>query len=465
MLVRKILYWSNYTIIRWQLIFCAAAVWVGYWYVKKQYGEDVNADQWKVLLYVLKLFLKSIFILFALSLSFAFSNWFYFMYKARNKKIGVQTHFDEGQAGVGAEAGFVPVTVSITGFRGFWLDAGFFTNIRARLVFSGLKLSEPILLDEKIRARKKMFAVGIKGTGKTMLHDRGIYDLQEIQLQFFDMFRLIALPYALPISKQLFTLPQEQKEIEVKASPNTTEEQTQRIEIPKRVEGEYINYKDFETGDDVRRIVWKIYARSGQLVVRIPETMDPYASHLYFYASFYNGLSETTQGVFETELLNGYKDKVRNLFEALQKNGFDVRIPHDQEVQKLSGMSDKKNDLFHVAAAHWQKDKSPMTFVQSSKAAFVCMSSLTPAADVAQLLGNLPFNVPVVVVRLSDAIVSPFRFRFKTIFFRPDKDPNDDLRSPWLISPLRNRMLNNEREILRMLQQRGNAWLIPVNEK
>lgn len=118
------------------------------------------------------------------------------------------------------------------------------------------------------------------------LHDRGIYDVEEVQLQFCDMFRLFGIPYTLLARQQFYTLPQIQKEKAVVAQPNTTEEQTERIEIPKPSEGEYINYKDFETGDDVRRIVWKIYARNGQLVVRIPETKDPYASHLYFYASF-----------------------------------------------------------------------------------------------------------------------------------------------------------------------------------
>jgi hypothetical protein len=34
-----------------------------------------------------------------------------------------------------------------------------------------------------------------------------------------------------------------------------------------------------------------------------------------------------------------------------------------------------------------------------------------------------------------------------------------------LISPLRSRLQDNERQILRMFQQRGNAWLIPVSEK
>ena len=84
--------------------------------------------------------------------------------------------------------------------------------------------------------------------------------------------------------------------------------------------------KSLETGDNIQRIVWKIYAKSGQLVVRIPETKDPYASHLYLYVSYFHGFN-LKEGAFETELLNVYKDLVRNLFEALQRNGYDVRMP------------------------------------------------------------------------------------------------------------------------------------------
>jgi hypothetical protein len=123
-------------------------------------------------------------------------------------------------------------------------------------------------------------------------------------------------------------------------------------------------------------------------------------------------------------------------------------------------MSDKKNELFHITAAHWQKNLEPAKYINPGKAAFVSLSSLVPAPQVAQLLGMLPFNIPVVVVRLSDAIQSPFRIRLKSIFFIPEKKAADNLKQPWLISPLRGKLLQNERDILRMLQQRGNSWMI-----
>ncbi len=144
-------------------------------------------------------------------------------------------------------------------------------------------------------------------------------------------------------SQQLYTLPLSHTAQTIKSEPHSTEDQKIRITIPRRVEGEYVNYKEFETGDNIQRIVWKIYAKSGELVVRIPEIKDPYASHLYFYASFFHGFEHERTALLKlNSLMSTSYDHVRNLFEAIQRNGYDVRLPQDQEVPKLAGLGDKK---------------------------------------------------------------------------------------------------------------------------
>lgn len=388
--------------------------------------------------------------LFSLGLFTALTTWGFFLYQVKHKKVIFRIQFGEDHQ---AEAGFVPLTILLNGT----VLRPLLGTIRARLIFAEKKLSETIILDANVSKKGSLWRQAIRGTGKALLHDRGIYDVEKVYIRFCDMFSLVALPYTFPITQQIYTLPKALKENKAKAQPNTTEQQTHRVEIPRRVEGEFINYKEFETGDNIRRIVWKIYAKSGELVVRIPETRDPYASHLYFYASFFSGIDA---GIFGTELLNVYKDKVRNLFEALQKNGFDVRMPQDQEVPKLPGMSDKHIEFFQITAAAWQQQNPPVAFVQANKAAFVCLSALTPVSDIESLLKNLTLTIPVVVVKLSDAIPSPFRMKIKDFFFRPEKQPVDKLRNPWLIAPLRQRLQKNENDIYKLLNQRGNGWVV-----
>ena len=437
------------------MLLTIVVIWFGGAWLKNNYGQD-DSNQWLVMNQFLTLLRWAIVGLFVFSIVTALGSWLFFLQQLRNKKVGVQMQLGDGQQ---AEAGSVPLSITLNGF----VLRPPLGNIRARLIFSEKILSDAIVLDANFYKKREFLRQGITGTGITLLHDRGIYDVENVQIQFYDMFSFVALPCMVPVTRQLFTVPKQLKETTVKAQPNTTEEQKHRIDIPKRVEGEYISYKEFESGDNIRRIVWKIYAKSGQLVVRVPETMDPYASHLYFYVSFYNGLN-AVQGAFEIELLNAYKDKVRNFFEGLKKNGFEVRMPQDQEVPKLPGVSEKKNELFQISAASWQKINPPATFVQPGKTAFVCLSAFTPVKELELLLAKLPLAVPVVVVQLSDAIPSPFQMKVADIFFRPEKQPVDKLRRPWFVSTLRVRLQKNEEELQKLLRHRGNGWVVKAME-
>jgi hypothetical protein len=448
-------YWSKKAGVRWQLILGLIALWLASYWLRNEYGND-DSNLWLVMSQFIRLLQWTIVILFVTSIVTALVTWSYFYYQVSRKKISVQLKIGDGER---AEAGWVGLSVGITGsvFRPL------LGTIQASIVFSGKRVSNMVILDSNLRKPKQVLRYGIYGSGETLLHDRGIYDVERILISFCDMLGLVSLPVSIPFNKQLYTLPRAQDKTSAKAQPNAVEEQKHRIEIPRRVEGEYVNYKEFETGDNIRRIVWKIYAKSGQLVVRIPETKDPYASHLYFYASYFNGMS-VGSGAFETELLNVYKDKIRNLFEALQRNGYDVRMPNDQEIPKLPGTDEKKNSLFQITSANWQHQNPPIAFVNINKAAFVCISALVPSQEVQALVKNLHPSIPFVVVKLSDAIPSPFQISLKDIFFKPEKKPSDTLRQPWMLSSLRKELIRNEEELQAILYSRENSWMVSTIE-
>jgi|GEM_PF-982097 len=453
--IKSTSYWSKLTGVRWQLILSLVILWVASFWLRNEYGQD-DSNLWLVMNQFLRFLQFTIIGLFAISLFTALGTWAYFLILIENKKINVQARFGDGQK---AEAGWVPLAIMITGPA----LRPLLGTIQARLVFSGKRISERIILDANVSRPRHLWREAIRGTGQTLLHDRGIYDVEKILISFCDMLGLVSLPCTVPFTQQLYTLPQALTDRNIKAQPHSTEEQKHRIEIPKRVEGEHVNYKEFETGDNIQRIVWKIYAKSGQLVVRVPEIKDPYASHLYLYVSYFHGF-DLKEGVFETELLNIYKDKVRNLFEALQRNGYDVRMPPDQEVPKLAGLGDKNTDLFQITAASWQNKNTPSAYVKYNKAAFVCLSSLTPVNEIEMLAKNLPPAIPLVIVKLSTVIPSPFQLKIKDIFFKPEKHPADKLRQPWLLSSLRKTLQRNEQEIERALRDRDNCWLTDTLE-
>jgi hypothetical protein len=449
-LLKSSSYWSRLAGVRWQLILSVLVIILAGRWLRQEYGQD-DSNLWLVMNQFLRLVQGTLIGLFALSLLSVVTTYVYFLSLEKNKRVTIQVKFGDGQK---AEAGWVPLLVIVSGP----VLRPLLGTIQSRLIFSEKRMSERIVLDTNLPRPRHWWRQAIYGNGQTLLHDRGIYDVENVVVLFCDMLGLVSLPYRVSYAQQLYTLPLSHKKQEVKAQPHSTEEQKHRIDIPKRVEGEFVNYKEFETGDNIQRIVWKIYAKSGQLVVRIPEIKDPYASHLYFYVSYFHGF-DLTNGVFEKELLNVYKDHVRNLFEALQRNGYDVRLPKDQEVPKLAGLGDKKIELFQITAASWQNKNAPSAFVNYSKAAFVCLSSLTPASELKIIARNLPPAIPLVIVKLSSAIPSPFRFGVKDFFFRPQKQPVDGLRQPWLFSSLRRALKTNEEEIETALAQRENCWL------
>jgi hypothetical protein len=453
--IKNTAYWSKKAGARWPLFLSFFVLWLAGIWLRKEYGQD-DSNLWLVMNQFIRLVQWTIVMLFVISILSAVITWGYFYIQLKNKKICIRTRFGDGQK---AEAGWVPFTVMIQGS----VLRPLLGTIQARLIFSPQKFSDRVILDSNVPRPRHWWRQAIQGTGETLLHDRGIYDVENVMIVFCDMLGLVALPCTVSFNQQLYTLPNPKREQRITAQPNATEEQKHRIDVPKRVEGEHVNYKEFESGDNINRIVWKIYAKSGQLVVRIPETKDPYASHLYLYASFFNGLSKEG-GDFETELLNAYKDHVRNVYEALKHNGYDVRLPHDQELPKLAHIEEKRNELFQITASSWQREISPTTFVNSSKAAFVCLSSLAPVNEVEGIIRNLPASVPLVVVKLSNAIPSPFYFSLKDIFFKPEKHPADKLRKPWLISALRRTLLKNEKEIAVIIKARGNSWLVDTIE-
>ena len=448
-------YRSHWLGVRWQLLLSTTAIWLVSRWLRTEYGQD-DSNLWLVMNQFMRLVEFTVIGLFTISLFSTLAIWLFFLNSLKNKAVAIHVKFGDGQK---AQAGWVDLGISIHGnvFRPL------LGSVQARLLFSEMKMSDRIVLDSTIPKPKHWWRLGIKGTGKTLLHDRGIYDVEKVLISFTDMFGLVSLPCSAPYNQQLFTLPRQLEPKSVKANPNSTEEQLQRIDIPKRVEGEHVNYKEFEAGDNIQRIVWKIYAKSGQLVVRIPETKDPYASHIYLYISFFHGL-KMQGGVFETELLNLYKDQVRNLFEALQRNKYDVRIPQDQEVPRLSGNNEKHIELFQITAAAWQTNLNPVAFIKPEKAAFVCVSSLTPSREIESLIKIIPASVPLLVVKLSDAIPSPFAVSLKDIFFKPEKQPTDALQKPWFLSSLRKELIRNEKAIEATIKQRGNSWLTSTLE-
>lgn len=451
-MLAKIRYWSVYTIFRWQFIFLAVGMWAVYRWLQLNV-KATGTDEWLRIADWLKVLFWSTVLLMSFSVFTLLVSWVVFMLKLKRSKLKVNLKISEDRT---PEAGVLPVEAIIENILRPILG-----TIEIRIVFPGWRISDRILLDENKKTWLSPMNT-VAGRAELDLHHRGLHDVEEVQVVLTDMMKLICIPITLHSQNRLLTIPKKLKDENFEIFPTATEEQDVRINLPKRVQGEYLAYKDFESGDDIRRIVWKIYARSGELVVRMPETRDPYASHVYICMGFYNELITEFDDLAGRELLNIYKDSLRQVYDAVSKNNYSVRIVKDQEEMLDTGTSETSKDLFFMSTAEWQKEQLPSEVFAIPKAAVVCLSSATPIGEVENLFGKLPLHVPVLIFGLSNALGPALRFSVRNIFFQEKKHALTEVRRSWWISPLRKNLKLNEEKIRMAVRQRGNAWLMEM---
>ena len=377
-----------------------------------------------------------------------FSCWLFFiLIRPRSTRGNTRLNVMFGES-IHAEAGEVPVTIELPGAIRPLLG-----YVKGRILFSDLNSSDMIVFDSAMKEKRKFWRIGIKGMKRVWLPDRRDYLVARGVVYFQDMFQMFSFPYTEIIDKRMYTTPPQQEERNVKVDPNKTEQTEVRIETLKRVEGEYLNYKNFESSDDVRRIVWKIYARSRELVVRIPEIMDPYASHINFLASFYNGFPGQGSDKFNAELLNYYKDNVRALYETLKKQGADVRYIADQETLKAFEVPENEKVLYQISTSKWQSDRDPRSFYNNNETAVVCISSLVPAEEVRALLEARGSKATVFFIKVSEALEGGWKINLKVLFVQSPPNPLKQLKKRWRFSRYRKTIIKNEKALAEVLAQ------------
>ena len=282
------------------------------------------------------------------------------------------------------------------------------------------------------------------------------YEVDTMIVYFEDIFHFFSLAIPVAVHQSFFTRPAMNPREVTPISPTRSEKDEVKIEDWRRVQGELFNYKFFENNDDVRRIVWKIYARNKDLVVRTPEIMDPYASHIGMYVSFYTrpGFGEI-DSLMDT-CLDFYKTACWSLYNQLTKQELQIRYIKDQEVPQRNVEPGNKWVEYTLAVSHWQRETSLQQFVRLNEASLVCISSLSAPDDVAYLIANGPKNMTLALVPLSKAIPLPKGLMWlKWLWVEEEKDPIHRQQIKWLLSSDRKKMMMNEEKLQTMIDQSG----------
>lgn len=327
-----------------------------------------------------------------------------------------------------------------------------FGFIKLRLLYDQKHYSKKFSLLEN--SRRKFFSTSIEGTYHWTLPQIKEYHVDKAVLYFEDIFQFFSIAVNLPASSHFFTQPTTKGIKDLNVTPRKTEETNTRIDQLRKVEGEFLNYKNFENNDDVRRIVWKIYAKNKELVVRIPEIMDPYASHIYLYASFYSRFNTEGNSAIEIPFLNYFKVVTWSVYQNLVKRGFEVRYIPDQEVAKSKMTDDQQWVKYNISTSKWHQVKDLKTYVKINDASVVMISSLSDADEVKDLMENYGKDITFIFIKLTDSFKNQNIIDWvQWLFVQNQKDDIDVYKRSWALSPLRMKIKENENRLTKILEK------------
>ncbi len=327
-----------------------------------------------------------------------------------------------------------------------------FGYIRLRLFYNA-NIS-PKFAPVRTEPKKHFFSTETKGIYNWPLKNIKEYDITRGIIYFEDFFQFFSFTSVLASNSNFYTQPLKAETGKVIVQPKKTKDTTMRIEEMRKVEGEFLNYKNFETNDDVRRIVWKIYAKNKELVVRIPETNDPYASHIYFYASFFNAVSNNIYEEFNEAFLDHFKTVIWNIYKQLYRQSELLEYIPDQETKTFYADDPVQKIKYIISTSSWQRENDLHNYFNTQYGSLLCISSLTDSEQLKDLLEKAGRNLTVVFVELSKTFA-----RIKVtdwlqwIFIKPEKKSAEKLQLAFNLSPLRKKMLDNEKHIKEVLSK------------
>ncbi|QEC69630.1 hypothetical protein FRZ67_20845 [Panacibacter ginsenosidivorans] len=431
------------------VLFTVAIVLANIWLGTKLHVPDGSFTD------IFKLLLKAgtwfIIIIICVALLSAFVSFLIFLVKKKKNAIRVSIKtVAAGNSNDPVQKIHISISPVLKPFLGF---------IKLRLHYDQSLYSEKFILAEE--DQKKIFSTRFAGDYKWQLPEIKEYHVEKLIVYFEDFFQFFSFTVALPVQDRFHTHPFAPPVKDIQLSPRKTEDTATRIEELKKVEGEYLNYKNFENNDDVRRIVWKIYAKNKELVVRIPEVLDPYASHAYLYPSFYNSFDIAGNSVAEIFFLNYYKTVLWGIYQQLGKQGYALRFIQDQQTAYGSFNDEQQATRYAITTSKWQQDKDLKVFVNNKDASIIIISSLCNADDVQSILDAQSGGTVFVLVKLSKSLQhSYFVNMIKWLFVQQEKNEIEVYKSKWRLSLLRPKIMANEKKIEAILAKYSKTIVI-----
>lgn len=441
-------YYAQYFPFTINTVLCIVAAWLGY---KLLYNPASKTDPEPFRPFIIlmgKMVFWFIIALILASIISTIASWLYYLWLYNKRRTGLELNFTTQT--INGRKNKLYMDASLKGAKRPLL--GF---VKGRLFYDDHEMTDKFSLLSNKRKEKSIWPVAIAGRSRLELPDIKEYQLKGGFVYFHDMLHLFSLAVHQPVTGQFHQSPVLNKKEDKEVAPRKTETTDIRIDQLRRVEGEYLNYKDFESGDDVRRIVWKVYAKNRELVVRIPERFEPFASHLYFYASFYAPMKAQWLGEgYLKEMLNYYKNNVWTVYDTLAAKEWAMRYIPDQQFNLPEHLGDAERTARIISNSGWHKDKNLREYFNTKQGTVLCVSSLTDIKELEEILEECNESTVIYFVKLSHTFRHFVAWNWlKRIIFQPPQDRLNKLRTTWIFSPTRMRVLKREKEIEVLLKK------------
>lgn len=444
----RIRYGLQYFPFTFNTLLCLVAAYAAYKLLYQPAPKEDPAPFRPFIILMGKMALWFIVVLVGVSILSTIASWLHYMWLKRHKHYQLQVNFTtETKNGkknkLYLNALLQGVQRPILGF------------VKGRLFYDDRQLTDKFSLLSNKRKENTIWRAAITGRSRMALPDIKEYQLKGGFIYFEDMLHIFSLAVAQPVSGHFYQPPVLAKDDDRDVFPRKTETLDVRIDQLRRVEGEYLNYKDFESGDDVRRIVWKVYAKNRELVVRVPEMFEPYASHLYFYASFHASVKTQwlNEGYFR-EMLNYYKNCVWTVYDTLAKKEWELKYVPDQSFNVPEHLSRDERSARIISNSNWHADKSLLQYFNAKQGTVLVISSLTDPDELANTLELCDAGTVVYFVKLSKVFRHFVAWNWlKRLIFLPPKDRLNKLRGRWVFSPIRLQVQKREKVIEELLSR------------
>lgn len=446
-LQQKIKYYAQYFPFTLNTLLCLVASYFAYKILYRPLPEDTPTSFQPFIFLMGKVIFWFIIAIISLSILSTIATWIYYLILKQREEYKLDVNFDTEQRNGKNK---LYLTASIKGVRRPVLGI-----IKGRLFYDDYAMTDKFSLLSNKRKPKNFWREAIFGRSRLSLPDIKEYELRGGFIFFEDMLHILSFAVPQPVKGQFYQPPVLKKDDDRDVYPKQTEELDIRIYQLRPVEGDLHNYKDFESGDDIRRIVWKVYAKNRELVVRIPERFEPYASHLDFYASFNASVkTKWLNDNYLKEMLNYYKNFVWTVYDTLSQKEWALNYVADQSFNLPEQLTDTERSARIISNSTWQQDTSLLSYFNPKRGSVLCVSSFTDPDELEQVLEQCDANTVVYFIKTSRVFRHFVAWNWlKRLILLPPKDRLNKLRSKWTFSPMRLHIQKKEKKLVEIIQK------------